>query len=62
MKEINNKERENTISNKNKSELWLGYGRVSSYQQVRDGNGLPSQKKRCSEFAKNRGHQIEQFF
>ncbi len=59
MKEINVKGKTKTLK---KDELRLGYGRVSSYQQVRDGNGLPSQKKRCNEFAKNRGHQIEHFF
>jgi DNA invertase Pin-like site-specific DNA recombinase len=59
MKEINNKLTQNI---KKKTELWLSYCRVSSIQQVRDGNGLPCQKKRCAEYAKNKGQEIERFF
>jgi len=61
MKELNNK-KEQSKSTKNQSELWLGYGRVSSWQQVKDWNGLPCQKKRCAEYAKNKGHIMEEFF
>jgi hypothetical protein len=36
MKEINNPKEK--IKTKKKDELWLSYGRVSSWQQVTDGN------------------------
>jgi hypothetical protein len=72
MKEINNNLKEKTNNRKTttqtntklkkKGEVWISYGRVSSIQQVRDGNGLPCQKKRCIEYAKSKGYEIEQFF
>ena len=40
----------------------LIYCRVSSERQVKEGNGLDSQEKRCRDYAKGKGYQIAKVF
>ena len=38
------------------------YCRVSSDRQVKEGNGLDSQEKRCRDFAISKGYLVEKVF